>query len=121
MGPDPLLDLRVLEQVSETSVARDVALNVDSTGLPKTFVPGRNSLFLILAAALAYRRGLQVLVTGVCETDFSGYPEYCDDTIKAMQLALPLAWTNDFLLKRRCCGSTRQAPGLLHMFGVASH
>jgi 7-cyano-7-deazaguanine synthase len=71
---------------------------MESSGLPNTFVPGRNLLFLTLAAALAYRRGLQVLVTGVCETDFSGYPDCRDDTMKAMQLALSLGMDKRFLI-----------------------
>jgi 7-cyano-7-deazaguanine synthase len=75
-------------QVSETSLTRDTAFKMEASGLPNTFVPGRNLLFLTLAAALAYRRDLQVIVTGVCETDFSGYPDCRDDTMKAMQLAL---------------------------------
>ena len=99
MGMDHLLDLAVLGQVSETSLTRDVAFKIESTGLPNTFVPGRNLLFLTLAAALAYRRGLQVLVTGVCETDFSGYPDCRDDTIKAMQLALSLGMDRRFLIE----------------------
>jgi len=90
LGRDHVLDLAVLGQVSETSLTRDMAFQMESTGLPNTFVPGRNLLFLTLAAALAYRRGLQVIVTGVCETDFSGYPDCRDDTLKAQQLALSL-------------------------------
>ena len=90
LGEDHLLDLAVLGQVSDCSLTRDVAFKMESSGLPNTFVPGRNLLFLTLAAALAYRRDLQVLVTGVCETDFSGYPDCRDDTMKAMQLALNL-------------------------------
>ena len=90
MGQDHVLDLAVLGQVSETSLTRDMAFRMESTGLPNTFVPGRNLVFLTLAGALAYRRGLQVIVTGVCETDFSGYPDCRDDTMKAMQLALNL-------------------------------
>ncbi len=98
LGQDHLLDLGVLGQVSETSLTRDVAFKMESSGLPNTFVPGRNLLFLTLAAALAYRRDLQVLVTGVCETDFSGYPDCRDDTIKAMQLALSLGMDKRFLI-----------------------
>ena len=90
LGEDHLLDVGVLGQVSDTSLTRDVAFRMESSGLPNTFVPGRNLLFLTLAAALAYRRGLDVLVTGVCETDYSGYPDCRDDTMKAMQLALSL-------------------------------
>ena len=96
LGEDHLLDLAVLGQVSDTSLTRDVAFKMESSGLPNTFVPGRNLLFLTLAAALAYRRDLQVLVTGVCETDFSGYPDCRDDTIKAMQLALSLGMDKRF-------------------------
>ncbi|MBC7598141.1 MAG: 7-cyano-7-deazaguanine synthase QueC [Polaromonas sp.] len=98
LGDDHLLDLAVLGQVSETSLTRDTAFKMESSGLPNTFVPGRNLLFLTLAAALAYRRDLQVLVTGVCETDFSGYPDCRDDTMKAMQLALSLGMDKRFLI-----------------------
>lgn len=90
LGEDHLLDLAVLGKVSETSLTRDMAFKMEASGLPNTFVPGRNLLFLTLAAALAYRRDIQVIVTGVCETDFSGYPDCRDDTMKAMQLALSL-------------------------------
>jgi 7-cyano-7-deazaguanine synthase len=99
LGEDHLLDLAVLGQVSETSLTRDMAFRMESSGLPNTFVPGRNLLFLTLAAALAYRRDLQVIVTGVCETDFSGYPDCRDDTMKAMQLALSLGMDKRFLIE----------------------
>ncbi len=99
LGEDHLLDLGVLGKVSETSLTRDTAFKMEASGLPNTFVPGRNLLFLTLAAALAYRRGLQVLVTGVCETDFSGYPDCRDDTMKAMQLALSLGMDQRFLIE----------------------
>ena len=98
LGQDHMLDLAVLGQVSETSLTRDMAFKMESSGLPNTFVPGRNLLFLTLAAALAYRRDLQVIVTGVCETDFSGYPDCRDDTMKAMQLALSLGMDKRFLI-----------------------
>lgn len=98
LGEDHVLDVGVLGQVSETSLTRDMAFAMESNGLPNTFVPGRNLLFLTLAAALAYRRGLTVLVTGVCETDFSGYPDCRDDTMKAMQLALSLGMDHRFLV-----------------------
>ncbi|GAB4088341.1 7-cyano-7-deazaguanine synthase [Hydrogenophaga soli] len=98
LGDDHVLDLAVLGQVSETSLTRDMAFQMESTGLPNTFVPGRNLLFLTLAAALAYRRELQVIVTGVCETDFSGYPDCRDDTMKAMQLALSLGMDKRYLI-----------------------
>jgi len=99
LGDDHLLDLAVLGQVSETSLTRDMEFRMEASGLPNTFVPGRNLLFLTLAAALAYRRGLEVIVTGVCETDYSGYPDCRDDTIKAMQLALSLGMDRRFLLE----------------------
>ncbi len=98
LGDDHLLDLAVLGQVRETSLTRDTAFRMEASGLPNTFVPGRNLLFLTLAAALAYRRDLQVIVTGVCETDFSGYPDCRDDTMKAMQLALSLGMDRRFLI-----------------------
>ena len=99
LGEDHLLDLAVLGAVSETSLTRQTAFQMESTGLPNTFVPGRNLLFLTLAAAVAYRRDLQVMVTGVCETDFSGYPDCRDDTMKAMQLALSLGMDKRFLIE----------------------
>ncbi len=74
LGQDHLLDLGVLGEVSETSLTRDTAFKMEQSGLPNTFVPGRNLLFLTLAAAVAYRRGLPVIVTGVCETDFPATP-----------------------------------------------
>jgi 7-cyano-7-deazaguanine synthase len=99
LGDDHLLDLAVLGEVSDTSLTRDTAFKMEQSGLPNTFVPGRNLLFLTLAAAVAYRRDLQVMVTGVCETDFSGYPDCRDDTIKAMQLALSLGMDKRFLIE----------------------
>ena len=90
LGPDHLLDLRTLGQISDTALTQTRAIELQATGLPNTFVPGRNLLFLAYAAALAYRRGSSVLVAGMCETDYSGYPDCRDLTIKAMQLALSL-------------------------------
>lgn len=90
LGQDHVLNLDVLAQIGGSSLTEDMAFQMQADGLPNTFVPGRNLLFLTLAGALAYRRGLQVLVAGVCETDYSGYPDCRDDTMKAMQLALSL-------------------------------
>ena len=90
LGDDHVLDLGVLGQVSETALTRDAAIAMEANGLPNTFVPGRNLLFVTFAAALAYRRDAKRIVTGVCETDYSGYPDCRDDTMKAMQLALNL-------------------------------
>lgn len=98
LGEDHLLDMSILGQVSETSLTRNVAIAMEETGLPNTFVPGRNLVFLTFAAALAYRRGAKHLVTGVCETDYSGYPDCRDDSTKAMQLALNLGMETRFVI-----------------------
>ena len=90
LGEDHLLDLKVLGQVGDTAMTSDREIEMQANGLPNTFVPGRNLLFLTLAAALGYRRQLDVLVGGMCETDFSGYPDCRDDTIKSQQVTLSL-------------------------------
>jgi len=90
LGEDHLLDLSLLGQISDTALTQDRAIEMQANGLPNTFVPGRNLLFLGFAAALAYRRALSVLVGGMCETDYSGYPDCRDNTLKAMQVALSL-------------------------------
>ena len=90
LGGDHVLDLALLGQISDTALTEDRAIEMTAAGLPNTFVPGRNLLFLGFAAALAYRRGASVLVGGMCETDYSGYPDCRDNTLKAMQLALSL-------------------------------
>ncbi|MGN8118612.1 7-cyano-7-deazaguanine synthase QueC [Labrys sp. 22185] len=98
LGEDHLVDLGILGRISETSLTRDVEIAMQENGLPNSFVPGRNLLFLTFAATLAYRRGARHLVTGVCETDFSGYPDCRDDTMKAMQLALNLGMESRFVI-----------------------
>ncbi|MGD9802938.1 MAG: 7-cyano-7-deazaguanine synthase QueC [Hyphomicrobiaceae bacterium] len=90
LGPDHVLALPSLAAISETSLTRDMAFEITESGLPNTFVPGRNLLFLTYAATLAWRRGLGTLVGGMCETDFSGYPDCRDETIQAMAHALSL-------------------------------
>ena len=121
LGDDHLLDLAVLGEVSDTSLTRDTAFKMEQSGLPNTFVPGRNLLFLTLAAAVAYRRDLQVLVTGVCETDFSGYPDCRDDTMKAMQLALSLGMDKRFLIETPLMWIDKAATwGLAHELGEKS-
>jgi len=90
LGPDHLLDLAVLAQLSDTALTQTKEIELRSTGLPNTFVPGRNLLFFTLAAAVAYRRGLSTLVGGMCETDYSGYPDCRDNTLKALQVAISL-------------------------------
>jgi 7-cyano-7-deazaguanine synthase len=98
LGEDHRVDLNVLGRLSETALTRDVAIALGENGLPTTFVPGRNLLFLTFAAAIAYRRGARHLVAGVCETDFSGYPDCRDDAIKAMQVALNLGMERRFVI-----------------------
>ena len=98
LGGDHVVDLAVLGQMSETALTRDTRIAMQASGLPNTFVPGRNLAFLTFAAAAAYRRGLRHLVTGVCETDYSGYPDCRDDTIKAMQVALNLGMGTRFVI-----------------------
>jgi 7-cyano-7-deazaguanine synthase len=90
LGADHMLDLGLLGQISETALTQDKAIEWQKNGLPNTFVPGRNLMFFTFAAAVAYRRGLQVLVGGMCETDYSGYPDCRDNTLKALQVAMSL-------------------------------
>ena len=90
LGPDHMLTVDVLAQLGGSAMTEDVAIAMQADGLPNTFVPGRNLLFFTLAAALAYRRGLDVLVGGMSETDYSGYPDCRDNTLKALQVALSL-------------------------------
>ncbi|MDB5775116.1 MAG: queC [Herbaspirillum sp.] len=90
LGDDHLIDLGLIGKISDTALTGDVAIAMQENGLPNTFVPGRNLLFMTVAATVAYRRGLDVLVGGMCETDFSGYPDCRDDTMKALQVALNL-------------------------------
>ena len=90
LGDDHLLDLSLLGQISDTALTSERALEMSQSGLPNTFVPGRNLLFFTFAATVAYRRGLNVLVGGMCETDFSGYPDCRDNTLKALQVAVSL-------------------------------
>ncbi|HWV54114.1 7-cyano-7-deazaguanine synthase QueC [Pseudorhodoplanes sp.] len=98
LGEDHVIDLASLGQISETALTRDAAIEMAENGLPTTFVPGRNLVFLTFAAALAYRRGARHIVAGMCETDYSGYPDCRDDTIKAMQVALTLGMDRRFVL-----------------------
>jgi 7-cyano-7-deazaguanine synthase len=98
LGEDHVVRIDALAEVSETALTRDVAIEISASGLPTTFVPGRNLVFFSFAGAVAYRRGIKHLVAGMCETDFSGYPDCRDDTIKAMQLALTLGMDRRFVI-----------------------
>ena len=99
LGEDHMIDLSLLGKISDTALTTDVEIAMQANGLPNTFVPGRNLLFMTVAATVAYRRGLDVLVGGMCETDFSGYPDCRDDTMKALQVALNLGMATRFKLE----------------------
>jgi 7-cyano-7-deazaguanine synthase len=100
LGPDHMVDLSAtLAALGSTALTSDTAIAMTAEGLPNTFVPGRNLLFFTCAGALAYRRGLRRVVAGMCETDYSGYPDCRDDTIKAIQLALNLGMQRRFVLE----------------------
>jgi 7-cyano-7-deazaguanine synthase len=90
LGMDHMIDLSLISKISDTALTSNVDIAMQANGLPNTFVPGRNLLFMTVAATVAYRRDLAVLVGGMCETDFSGYPDCRDDTMKALQVALNL-------------------------------
>jgi 7-cyano-7-deazaguanine synthase len=99
LGADNVLDLSVIGALGATAMTHDIAIEAGASGLPNTFVPGRNLLFFTAAAALAYRRGVRTLVGGMCETDYSGYPDCRDDTLKALQVALGLGMDRRFVIE----------------------
>ncbi|MFC0242984.1 7-cyano-7-deazaguanine synthase QueC [Rhodopseudomonas telluris] len=98
LGDSHTLAIPTLSAISDTALTRDVAIAMGADGLPNTFVPGRNLIFLTFAAALAYRRGIADIVGGMCETDYSGYPDCRDDTIRALQGAISLGMARDVKL-----------------------
>jgi 7-cyano-7-deazaguanine synthase len=98
LGEDHLVKLDALAAISDTALTRATAIEMADNGLPTTFVPGRNLIFFCFAGALAYRRGARHLVAGMCETDYSGYPDCRDDTVKAMQVALGLGLDKRFVI-----------------------
>jgi 7-cyano-7-deazaguanine synthase len=98
LGADEVVRLDAIASLSNSALTCEVAIEIAENGLPTTFVPGRNLVFFAFAGALAYRRGARHLVAGMCETDFSGYPDCRDDTIKAMQLALNLGMDRRFVI-----------------------
>jgi 7-cyano-7-deazaguanine synthase len=95
---DHTLTIEALGAISETALTRDASIAFDEAGLPNTFVPGRNILFLTFAAALAYRRSLSNLVGGMCETDYSGYPDCRNETVRAVETALNLGMARRFVI-----------------------
>lgn len=98
LGDDHTISLAALGEISDTALTSGMQIEMEESGLPNTFVPGRNLIFLTFAAALAYRRGLKHIVGGMCETDYSGYPDCRDDTIKALQVALNIGMEKRFVL-----------------------
>ncbi|WP_424812202.1 7-cyano-7-deazaguanine synthase QueC [Roseococcus sp. YIM B11640] len=131
LGPDHMLDLGVLGQVSETALTREAEIALREDGLPNTFVPGRNLIFLTFAAALAYRRGLKHIVAGMCETDYSGYPDCRDDTIKSLQATINLGMNTRLVLHTPLMWLDKAAtwrlaeqlggPALVELIRVESH
>jgi 7-cyano-7-deazaguanine synthase len=118
LGEDHLVRLDALSALSDTALTRDIAIEIAVNQLPTTFVPGRNLIFFAFAGALAYRRGAKHLVAGMCETDYSGYPDCRDDTIKAMQLALNLGMDRRFVIHTPLMWIDKAATfGLAHELG----
>ena len=99
LGEDHMIDLSLISQLSHTAMTHDIAIEMQANGLPNTFVPGRNLLFMMVAATLAYRRGINTIVGGMCETDFSGYPDCRNDTMQALQSAINLGMASQFLIE----------------------
>ena len=99
LGKDRVLDLSVLGEISNTSLTRDIKITETDDGPPNTFVPGRNIIFLNFAAALGYKRGVHTLVAGMCEADFSGYPDCRKDTLDATMKALSMGMDTEFILQ----------------------
>jgi len=99
LGEDTVLPLAVVNHLGDTALTRDTEIHMTASGLPNTFVPGRNLLFFTCAAALAWRRGHKVLVGGMCGTDFAGYPDCRYDTLRALQAALELGMDRDFSIR----------------------
>jgi 7-cyano-7-deazaguanine synthase len=122
LGPDHIVDLTTtIAGLGKTAMTEAIEIVTNQDGLPNTFVPGRNLLFLTCAAAIAYRRGLRRIVAGVCETDYSGYPDCRDDTVKAMQLALNLGMQRRFVLETPLMWRDKQGTWALafHLGGQA--
>ena len=99
LGADHILDMPALAALSETAMTREIAIELDASGLPNTFVPGRNLLFFTYAAALGHRRGISRLIGGMCETDFSGYPDCRDETLQSLAKSLSLGMARDIVIE----------------------
>jgi 7-cyano-7-deazaguanine synthase len=121
LGPDHLLDLSVLGQVSDTALTSGAEITFGANGLPNTFVPGRNLLFFTLATALAYRRDIRTLVGGMCQTDYSGYPDCRQDTLSALNEAINLGTAERFEIQTPLMWRTKaETWGLTHALGGTS-
>ena len=99
LGEDHVLDLDILGKISDTSLTQEKSIEFAASGLPNTFVPGRNLLFFTFAATVAYRRSLKRLVGGMCETDYSGYPDCRDNTLKSLQVSLSLGMDTPLVIE----------------------
>jgi len=99
LGEDHVLELAALGAISDTALTREAEFSATAAGLPNTFVPGRNLLFLTYAAALGYRRGIRTLVGGMCETDYSGYPDCRQETLEALERAISLGMGEPFAIE----------------------
>jgi 7-cyano-7-deazaguanine synthase len=99
LGPDHVLELAELGRLSDSALTREAEIEMTAAGLPSTFVPGRNLLFFTYAAALAYRRGMRTLVGGMCETDYSGYPDCRNETMQALAKAISLGMDAPFTIE----------------------
>lgn len=131
LGPDHVVDLTGYGRIAESALTAERAIELDARGLPTTFVPGRNLVFLSVAAALADRRGLEVLVGGMCETDYSGYPDCRRDTIEAMARALSLGLDRPVVIETPLMALTKAetwataerigGPALVDLIVEASH
>lgn len=121
LGPDHTISLSELGRLSETALTRETEIAMTEAGLPSTFVPGRNLVFLVYAAALAYRRGITTLVGGMCETDFSGYPDCRDATIRAQEQAIALGLDKPFRIETPLMHIDKAATwALAHKLGGAA-
>ena len=131
LGPDHVVDLTGYGRIAESALTAERAIELDARGLPTTFVPGRNLVFLTVAAALADRRGLEVLVGGMCETDYSGYPDCRRDTLDAMARALGLGLDRPVTIETPLMSLTKAetwalaerigGPALVELIVEASH
>ena len=118
LGPDHVIDLRAFGTLADSALTADREIEMTARGLPSTFVPGRNLVFFVHAAALADRRGLGVLVGGMCETDYSGYPDCRRETLDALEKAINLGMAADFTIETPLMRLTKgQTWSLAHDLG----